>query len=259
MVVLTGDVIDGSQCSDPARSWRESVLPMEDRGIPWAAVFGNHDDEGSLNREQLMHVQQECPNCLSQGGLADLPGVGNYALHVLSSNSDANAATLYLLDSGGPSPDNNGEYAWITAPQIDWYLSIAGRERQTNAQTASLVFFHIPFPEFDDLSRRHGWFGNKFEEVCCPKFNSGFFAALSSVGNVLGVFVGHDHLNDFEVAGSGIRLCYGRSTGYGGYGRDDFPRGARVIRLAEAEQRFRSWVRLEGTVTEVSGKAPRRK
>jgi 3',5'-cyclic AMP phosphodiesterase CpdA len=252
MVALTGDVIDGSQCSNPAQSWREAVVPMEDRGIPWAAVFGNHDDEGSMSREQLMEVQLQCSNCLSQAGPADLPGIGNYVLHVLHANGESIAARLYFLDSGSLSPDNDGEYAWITSEQIDWFMRIARHAEQTDGpavagtqRTPSLVFFHIPIPEFDELSR-HGWIGNKLEEVCGPKFNSGFFSSLSRSGNVLGVFVGHDHLNDFEVEHDGIRLCYGRSTGYGTYGREGFPRGARVIRLQEGERGFLSWIRVDG-------------
>ena len=70
LVVLTGDVIQGAQCHDPAAAWRNAVAPIMERGLPWAAVFGNHDDEGRLSRRELMAVQQALPGCLSEAGPA---------------------------------------------------------------------------------------------------------------------------------------------------------------------------------------------
>lgn len=37
-------------------------------------------------------------------------------------------------------------------------------------------------------------------------------------GNVVALFVGHDHPNDFTVDYKGLMLAYGRKSGYGGYG-----------------------------------------
>src|SRR5204862_5405062 len=54
LVVLTGDIIDGKGCPDPAESWRQALAPIIVRGLPWSAVFGNHDDEGRLGRSELM-------------------------------------------------------------------------------------------------------------------------------------------------------------------------------------------------------------
>jgi hypothetical protein len=41
------------------------------------------------------------------------------------------------------------------------------------------------------------------------------------------------------------QLCCGRATGYNSYGKDEFPRGARIIRLEEGEHSFKSWIRLD--------------
>ncbi|MDA1190810.1 MAG: metallophosphoesterase, partial [Candidatus Poribacteria bacterium] len=45
LVALTGDVLSGGNCKDPSASWKQAVEVIEERGILWAAVFGNHDDE----------------------------------------------------------------------------------------------------------------------------------------------------------------------------------------------------------------------
>ena len=59
--------------------------------------------------------------------------------------------------------------------------------------------------------------------------------------DVMGTYVGHDHINDYEGDLYGIRLCYCRGTGFHTYGREGFPRGARIIQLMEGKRDFRTW------------------
>jgi 3',5'-cyclic AMP phosphodiesterase CpdA len=243
LVVLTGDVIYGLDCADPLRSWTDAVTPILDRNLPWAAVFGNHDDEGAATRDQLMAFQMTLPGCLSSPGPASPSGVGNYTLPVLSGPANVAATTpaarLYFLDSHGYADQAHKEYAWIHQDQIDWFLKNAADQ-----PCPSLVFFHIPLPEFNDVWNAGGCDGSKHEPVCCASVNSGFFDAMKSAGNVLGAFVGHDHVNDFTGELAGIRLCYGRATGYNTYGREQFPRGARIISLQDNGSRFETRVKL---------------
>ena len=248
LVVLTGDVIDGANCHDPAAAWRNAVAPIVERALPWAAVFGNHDDEGTLSRRDLMAVQQALPGCLSEVGPSHLSGTGNYVLPVRSSSGDAPAAILYFLDSGSYAQTDVGGYGWITHDQVAWYLDASKRLRETNGDKAlpALAFFHIPLPEYNEVWDEHPCRGSRFEEICGPRINTGFFAALHVGGDVSGTFVGHDHVNDFEGTLHGIRLCYGRATGFNTYGRAGFRRGARMIRLRAGMRDFQTWLRLEG-------------
>lgn len=246
LVVLTGDNLDGAGCRDPARAWRDLVAPMEERAIPWAAVFGNHDDEGALSREELLEVQQACAGCLSQRGPKGVSGVGNYVLLVESAKGGRRALVLYFLDSNSYAPPSVGGYAWIRHDQIVWYRETARALREENgALLPALAFFHIPLPEYEEVWATQPCRGHKNEPVCCPRLNTGFFAALWEEGDVMGTFVGHDHINDYEGTLYGIRLCYGRATGYQTYGREGFLRGARIIRCREGERDFRTWLRLE--------------
>jgi hypothetical protein len=247
LVMLTGDVIEGERCADPAQSWREAVRPIVERKIFWAAVFGNHDDEGALSRRDLMAIQQSLPGCLSEPGPENLSGVGNYLLDIRASAKDQTAARLYCLDSLSYAEPKTDGYAWIQPDQIAWYLEQAQAAREANdgLPLPALAFFHIPLPEYNEIWDRQLCQGEKHETICCPHFNSGFFAALREGGDVLGTFVGHDHVNDFEGELDGIRLCYGRASGFNTYGFTGFERGARVIRLREGERGFESWLRLE--------------
>jgi hypothetical protein len=229
LVVLTGDVIDGSFCRDPIRSYGEVVQPIIDRGLPWAAVFGNHDDEGSAKREQLMAAMQKLSGCLSVPGPPDLTGVGNYILTI--AGKDGPAARLYLVDSHAYADETEKNYDWIRQDQIDWYLN-------SPHDLPALMFFHIPLCEYDDVWNTGQCTGSKNEPVCCPQSNSGMFTALKSAGDVMGVFVGHDHTNDYCGSLSGIQLCYGRSSGFSSYGKEGFPRGARRIELRSGDTKF---------------------
>jgi hypothetical protein len=59
--------------------------------------------------------------------------------------------------------------------------------------------------------------------------------------DVMGVFVGHDHDNDYIGMEHDIALAFGRVTGADAYG--EFERGARVIELHEGAFRFDTWIR----------------
>ena len=68
------------------------------------------------------------------------------------------------------------------------------------------------------------------------------------MGDVLGIFAGHDHNNDFVGSLTGICLGYGRKTGYASAYHEILERGARVIELHENEKKFDTYVRtLSGT------------
>jgi len=247
LAVLTGDVIAGSGCADPAESLRRAVAPIALRGLPWALVFGNHDDEGALSRAELMAVAQTCRGCLADPGPAGLTGVGNYRLAVADAGgSGAPAAHLYFLDSGSYAPTAAGGYAWIARDQIAWYAEAAAAARPAGGDPLpALAFFHIPLPEYAEVWDTQTCAGVRYESVCCPRLNSGFLTALHEAGEVLGVFVGHDHVNDYHGLLHGVRLCYGRATGYHTYGREGMARGARLIRLTQGTRDFATWLRLD--------------
>lgn len=250
LVIFTGDVLGaGVQNSDVA--WRRAAHPMIQRSIPWASVFGNHDDEsGTASHAELMAIQQSLPGCLTQPGPRSLSGLGNFLLRVTSSRTVDTAAALCCLNSNSYAKSSIGGYDWIHQDQIRWFKRALQRlppdqQSQTSPHLPVLVFFHIPLPEFDEVWRMGHCTGEKHEDVCCPRINTGFFAAAHLSGRVHGIFCGHDHVNDYQGRLHDIRLCYGRASGYNAYGREGFARGARVIRLHEDGRDFDTWLRLE--------------
>ncbi|WP_438444056.1 metallophosphoesterase family protein [Gorillibacterium sp. sgz5001074] len=248
LVLFTGDVIHGEACRDPLESYQSAVQAVEEMGIPWAAVFGNHDAEHPRGtKERLIRLQEQLPCCITEAGPKLDNRLGNYTLRIHAREQERPSAVLYLLDSGGSLERSPGGYEWITHSQIGWYKEESARLMKENhgEPVLGLAFFHIPLPEYHELWNYYTCYGHNFEGMGCPKVNSGLFAAFLDMGDVCGVFTGHDHINDFWGELHGIRLHYGRATGYGSYGKEDFHRGARLIRLTEGRRSFSTWLRLE--------------
>jgi 3',5'-cyclic AMP phosphodiesterase CpdA len=254
LVVFTGDTIymgperpgeeDGL---DPRLAFRDAVDAVESRGISWAYVFGNHDTEWRITREELIEHAAGFPHTVTEAGPAEIDGFGNYVLEIVNADGCPGAA-LFLMDSGQTSslPNVRG-YGWIRRSQIDWFArrSEALPKHPDGRPIPGLAFFHIPLPEYNEVWDKSVCYGHKYEKVCCPEINSGMFAAMAEAGHIMGTFVGHDHINDYWGELHGIRLCYGRATGHNTYGKEDFPRGARIIRLQAGERKFDTWIRLE--------------
>ncbi|WP_053367721.1 metallophosphoesterase family protein [Bacillus sp. FJAT-27245] len=245
LVVFTGDLIYSPNSADPKAALRGAIEPAVKANVPWAAVFGNHDTEEGISKEELLSVMKESHYCLAEAG--EVSGTGNFIVELAGSTAEEPQWAFFFLDSGMDNPNKLvGGYDFIKRDQIEWYVkeSSALKERYS-AAPAELHFFHIPLPEYKQVWESGNYAGNMKEgEICSPEVNSGLFSAMVEMGNVKGTFVGHDHLNDFCGELYGVKLCYGRATGYNGYGDEDFPRGARVIKLQEGSREFESYLRL---------------
>lgn len=87
LVVFSGDQLNGQGTSWDARSvLAKFARGVTDRGIPWAAVFGNHDEEDGGRKEAQLRMMQALPYSLVERGPPDIHGVGNYVLKVKSAD-----------------------------------------------------------------------------------------------------------------------------------------------------------------------------
>ena len=247
LVIFTGDVIFGKPAD---KSMRCALEPTIKRGIPFAVTFGNHDDELGMSRKELYDFIKDMPGNLTST-VEGLSGVTNFILPVKASDGSEDTALLYVFDSHSYSTLKHLKgYGWIKHDQVQWYLNESKKFTESNGGTplTALSFFHIPLPEYHEAVNNEGSFliGTRKEEACNQEINTGMFAAMQEAGDVLGVFVGHDHVNDYAVSWKGIMLCYGRFTG-GKTVYHDMPggNGARVIELTEGVRQFRSWIRLK--------------
>ncbi|CAM2976897.1 metallophosphoesterase family protein [Paenibacillus sediminis] len=244
LIVYTGDTIYSMGCDDPIAALRQAVSISEELGIPWAVVFGNHDAEAGVTREELMAICTGSKFGLSEPGPKTISGIGNHVITVIGNKDNAPAARLYFLDSGDYAPESIGGYGWIQPDQIAWFRNESMSFSHNNGRLVpALAFFHIPLQEYKQLWEQGSTRGTKEEEVCCAQINSGMYAAMLECRDVIAVFAGHDHLNDYGGDWNGIKLYYGRATGYNTYGFEH--RGARIIRMRECSEDVETWIRID--------------
>ncbi|KAL4452418.1 hypothetical protein ABPG75_008080 [Micractinium tetrahymenae] len=228
------------------RQWRRLVAPLHAAGVPYAAILGNHDGEADLGRRGVTELASAVGGSLSLTlpGPEGLPGGGNYWIDVLEPQGEAVAARIWMVDSGNRGC---GQLAWgwgcVPVDTVEWVRQQAA----LLPRVPSLAFVHIPLPQHMLAWERGPVNGTKGEMVGCPGMDTGFFELAREVG-ITAVYSGHDHNNDFAGTVHGVRLAYGRKSGFGSYGpAGRLQHGARVIELRQGEDPAGSptWIRQE--------------
>lgn len=268
LVIFLGDNIAGWwKGVDKAKTEQaidNIIKPVDERGVPFAIVFGNHDHEGltdennKMTEEEAKSFQLTCyqkyKTCLAVAG-EDMTGYCNYNLTIKSSTSDKDIFNLWLMDSN-PYAEEGG-YGYVQPDQTEWYIRKSNELKERNGGTPlpSLLFQHIPVPEVyelaDELDKKEKGavkgqtaLTNKkyyktndkvtqggFEEgPCSAGIAHNQFETWKQQGDIIGAFFGHDHPNDYLGTLDGIQLCAVPATGYYSYG---WNHGARTITLDE--------------------------
>lgn len=227
LITVTGDIV----CTDSDYyAIRQFTDLMEGFGIPWAPVFGNHDDEGNCDLNFLAETMMSAPNCIMKKGDPEM-GVGNYIINVAEENDDGSSRiveSIIMMDSHHSQPNER---------QVQWYKWASdGINTLSNKKAEITMFCHIPIPEYQfayDLawdSENNCWkdkyeaYGNLGEKICCCRdaegnpCPNGLFDVMKKSETTRFVFCGHEHLNNFSILYEGIRLTYtmkaGRASGY---------------------------------------------
>lgn len=257
---------------------------LKERKLPYATIFGNHDDAQGMSREAQMTLMESLPYSLAKAGPADIDGVGNYYLEILGrGSSDHSAVTVYFFDTHSYSPNEKKYkgYDWVKPSQIEWFNRTADSLVKAHAeythQHMDIAFIHIPLTEYANYNQ--SWVGRWREGVTAPLFNPGFRDALVDKGivmvsagqyvflplagcfNRLSVVLKHmltsypfsDHVNDYcilstegEQADPAMWMCYAGGVGFGGYaGYGGFYRRVRLYEIDTESSRIRTWKRVE--------------
>lgn len=256
LVIHTGDCVTNSRMKE---GWDRFAGIFAKRGIPFAAVMGNHDHEGKHSRKAIVEYVSQLPGSLTQSGPEDLPGYGNYTLPILAPDGQSVRFVLYLMDSRTYAKDTIlkavkgiGKYGWFSPLQVQWFREQAAAFRNANggAPVPSAAFFHIPLPEYYEAWRQGDVAPvgemrerSKTTPICSPNVNTGMFYAMLESRSMLCTFCGHDHDNDFAGRRLGVGLAYGRFTG-GTNTYQHWENGVRVIDIAPDGQALTTFTHL---------------
>lgn len=262
LVVLTGDQIKGYGITykgkgdelhnNVAKIINKIMHPITSRNIPFAVTFGNHDRQvGISNEQQFEKIYKKLPNCIYND--ENSFDAGTYNIPIYSNDGKEIVFNLYLIDS--QTDKKGGGYEPVTKEQIEWYKSTRESLKKDDTYIPSILFQHIPLCEYYSLLKRVKRFkhkairayrqhknefyilddnskGNFLEPPSIPDENTGEFDAISEKGDVIAVFAGHDHKNDFVGKYKNITMGFTPSAGFNEYG-NGIHRGVRIIELDE--------------------------
>ncbi|MGN0635371.1 MAG: metallophosphoesterase family protein [Acutalibacteraceae bacterium] len=268
LVVFTGDQIKGYCPSyltgDKTKKVEQAIdnyiESVNSRGIPFIVTFGNHDPQvGISNADQMkMYRQFDCCLRAEDGYEYD---AGTYSIPIMSRDGSTQAFNIYMIDSGGNA--KGGGYDAVQSEKVAWYRSVRDKlYEKWGRYIPAFVFQHIPVHEiynlYDKVDKNHpdairafrthkGEFyklkdeftnGNTklHEPSSIPDINTGEFEAVREKGDVIAMFFGHDHMNNFVGTYDGVDLGYSPSCGFNEYG-NGVERGIRVFELHEDDIR----------------------
>lgn len=219
-IAITGDLV-WSEVENSLSTIKEVISFINDFKIPFGVTFGNHDSESVFGRDVINEI------LLKQTYFTDVIDkiLINDRLNYVVEIEDSNILhRLYFIDSGDYDKTGFGEYAYIYREQIEWLVT-----HEKKFEGISQLFIHIPLPEYNDAKVEGIAKDNQEEHICAPNLNTGLFSELYLKTSVQAIYCGHDHDNDFTANYHGIKLNYGRVTGYNTYGK--LNRGCRVIEI----------------------------
>ena len=263
LVVFTGDQIKGYSPTFKSNTYHkisrtiaDLLRPLEERGIPFCVTFGNHDCNCGISNAAQMPIYRTHKG-FRGGNIKAEDDPGTFSLTIRDSSGKNNLFALYVIDSGGKG--ETAAYAPVTPDRIQWLRTERERlQRKDGQYLPALVFQHIPLPEYYDALVRvekgtkgaveafYSHSGEYYvlpqeasargdfmlESPAAPDENTGELDALTEKGDVLGVYVGHDHINSFSIRHRGIILGYTQGCGFHTYGAGG-KRGVRVLTLNE--------------------------
>ncbi len=216
LITVSGDIV----CTDSTVYAIKRITDLfESFGIPWAPMFGNHDNEGNCDKNFLADIMMSAPNCIMKKGDPEI-GVGNYVINIAEQNEDGSdriVETLIIMDCRADNRQKQIEW-------VDWVCdstnSITGKSSEIS------VFTHIPLAEYQYAydaawdSEKNCWkeefnaYGECNERICydngpndIPALDE-LFSLMKNHETVKYVFCGHEHLNNFSIEYEGIRLTY---------------------------------------------------
>ena len=233
LIFITGDIIYGS-FDDAGTTFRWFCRLMDSLCIPWAPVFGNHDNESRRGVAWQCARFEESEYCLFRRG--SVSGNGNYSVGVAI--GDELVRVIHMLDSNGCRGSEDPAVIREKGIYPDQLGQISETTRRISEETGRTVpafaAFHIPISSFGDAELEKGYaseerrcytigvdvaaadgdFGcNREGHTFSPIEVDGGFTDYLAEQHIEAVFVGHYHMINTCITWRGIRWVYGLKTG----------------------------------------------
>jgi len=242
LIVLTGDAAWAGQ----AEAYRILAECLESYQIPWAPVWGNHDNQDGARRiRDMVEEYAKYPHCVYESGDPAF-GNGNYVIGIEEEGRiieglllmDTHDVYTYTNEMG----EEKTSWGKLSLGQVSWYREQVQMLQEQGCQN-SVLFVHIPISayrdaakaairsdvdqkslSYEDSLRAENWkegyencYGLCREGIYCADHEDHVMEAIQELGSTTHVVCGHDHSNNFAIKYQGIWLIYGTKTGAGCY------------------------------------------
>jgi len=175
LIIITGDFVYGRFDNKQGTMFTQFVAFMDSLNVPWAPVFGNHDNECWLGVDWQCEQLENAENCLFKQG--NLTGNGNYTVGVMQ--GEELLRVFYMMDSNGcgqpmvnGATGDNSALEHNTSPvgknetedtpgfandQTAWLKNTATALKSMEPNTKLSVAYHIQQEAFADAFDKYGF------------------------------------------------------------------------------------------------------
>ena len=227
LIVFLGDIVHGpdfQKSTEPYEKYLRKVLDLTGK-TPFATVFGNHDDECNVTKDEILSIISTYPNSLTNGR--------NYVLDIMDER-------LLFIDSGSYYDGKESYYDIVDDSTVDWAVEQIKDKK-------AILFQHIIVPDIMDICDEKPYYipfwaygdkrsvrfkkgieysGKMRERPCPPSIPTCELTRLSPY--LKGACFGHDHLNDFELTYKNVKIIQCRGAGYCCYD-NHFRSGVKIL------------------------------
>ena len=245
LILLTGDLVYGKY-DDEGTSFKKFADFMDSFGIPWAPVFGNHDNESAKGADWQCSYFESCENCLFKQ--RTLTGNGNYSIGIVQGGELKRV--IFMLDSNGCGAMSDATFGnghskksgGFGDDQIAWYTGAAEKINRDFKDIKYTFAFHIQPAAFEDAfyntygfvnggevdeannlksplnidereDKRDTDFGYIGRNLKTPwDQDKAVYNGMKALG-ADSILVGHEHCNSASVVYDGVRFQYGQKIG----------------------------------------------
>lgn len=240
---------------DNGSLFREFCTFMDSFEIPWAPIFGNHDNESNMGVDWQCEQLTNAEHCLFKQ--RTLTGNGNYTVGVTQDGKLIRA--FFMMDSNGcanmsarsKANGHSSTQVGLAADQIDWMMLYANTIRANATSCKLSLALHIQPEVVLDAFSKYGFngfdtkerpvdidnhpekaesdFGYLGANLKTPWDTSYTFYDKIKNSGFDSLFFGHEHCNSASAVYEGIRFTYGLKSST--YDRANYrlPNGSIVI------------------------------
>lgn len=257
LILVTGDLVYGKY-DDKGTSFTALVEFFESLDIPWAPVFGNHDNESYKGADWQCEQLENAENCLFKQ--RTLTGNGNYSVGIMQGGKLKRV--FFMLDSNGCASMSSETFSnghsrkdvGFGQDQIDWYTDVAENISEKQSGMKYTFAFHIQPVIFKEAYKKYGFTNSGTQsnpiniDIHPNKAESDFgyigrdlksawdndyslYNGMKTIGTD-SILVGHEHCNSASVVYDGIRFQYGQKSS--AYDRINFKKADGTIEGAGA-------------------------